>query len=89
MAKAQEETANIQEETAKIIRKPPNPMNKKIRIIERLMTLGIETDDAVKKLTPSDFISGGFSFDELALIHDLQIAIRNNAVYSFLVEKAG
>ena len=60
----------------------------RIRVIEKLISMDITTEEKVKDLTPNDLANGNFSFNDLAVIHNLQKAIKNNTVYSFLVGKS-
>lgn len=60
----------------------------RIKVIEKLIAMDITTEEKVKDLTPNDLANSDFSFNDLAVIHNLQKAIKNNTVYSFLVGKS-
>ncbi len=68
--------------------KPISEFQKKIKVIEKLTSMGITTEEQVKQLTPADLSKGNFSFVEFSIISDLQIAIKSGTVYSFLLSKS-
>ncbi len=60
-------------------------MQKKQRILEKLVSLGITTEEDLKKLTPNDLTKNeNLSFVELLLIYEMQEAVKNNRLFSFL-----
>ena len=68
--------------------KTMNETQKRIRIIEKLISLGVTNEETVKKITPNDLLkSADISFEELILIYDLQECVKKNRVFSFLAEK--
>ena len=61
---------------------------KRVKIIEKLNSLGITTEEQIKKLTPSELTAvKDISFAEILLICELQECVKNNKVYSFLSKK--
>lgn len=68
--------------------KTMNETQKRIRIIEKLISLGITNEEQIKKITPNDLLkSTDISFEELIMIYDLQECVKKNRVFSFLAEK--
>lgn len=68
--------------------KTMNETQKRIRIIEKLISLGITNEEQIKKITPNDLLkSADISFEELIMIYDLQECVKKNRVFSFLAEK--
>lgn len=68
--------------------KTMNETQKRIRIIEKLISLGITNEEQIKKITPNDLLkSADISFEELIIIYDLQECVKKNRVVSFLAEK--
>lgn len=62
-------------------------LQKKQRILERLVSLGIKTEEELKKLTPSSLTKDeSISFTELLLIYEMQEAVKENRLFSFLVK---
>lgn len=62
-------------------------LQKKQRILERLVSLGIKTEEELKKLTPSSLTKDeSISFTELFLIYEMQEAVKENRLFSFLVK---
>ena len=60
---------------------------KRVKIIEKLIALGVTTEEQVKKLTPNDLIkSEKMSFADILLIYELQDCVKNNKVFSFLAK---
>ena len=62
-------------------------LQKKQRILEKLVSLGIKTEEELKKLTPSSLTKDeSISFTELLLIYEMQEAVKENRLFSFLVK---
>lgn len=62
-------------------------LQKKQRILERLVSLGIKTEEELKKLTPNSLTKDeSISFTELLLIYEMQEAVKENRLFSFLVK---
>lgn len=60
---------------------------KRVKIIEKLIALGVTTEEQVKKLTPNDLVkSEKMSFADILLIYELQDCVKNNKVFSFLAK---
>lgn len=60
---------------------------KRVKIIEKLIALGVTSEDQVKKLTPNDLVkSEKMSFADILLIYELQDCVKNNKVFSFLAK---
>ncbi len=68
--------------------KTASKTQKRVKIIEKLNSLGITTEEQIKKLTPSELTAvKDISFAEILLICELQECVKNNKVYSFLSKK--
>ena len=62
-------------------------LQKKQRILEKLVSLGIKTEEELKKLTPNILTKDeSISFTELLLIYEMQEAVKENRLFSFLVK---
>lgn len=62
-------------------------LQKKQRILEKLVSLGIKTEEELKKLTPSSLTKDeSISFTELLLIYEMKEAVKENRLFSFLVK---
>ncbi len=62
-------------------------IQKKQRILEKLVSLGIKTEEELKKLTPNSLTKDeSISFTELLLIYEMQEAVKENRLFSFLVK---
>lgn len=61
---------------------------KRVKIIEKLISAGVATEEQIKKLTPSDLtVIKNISFTDILLVCELQECVKNNTVYSFLAKK--
>ena len=61
---------------------------KRVKIIEKLISAGVATEEQIKKLTPSDLaVIKDISFTDILLVCELQECVKNNKVYSFLAKK--
>lgn len=67
--------------------KQVSEMQKRVKIIEKLIALGVTSEEQVKKLTPNDLVkSEKMSFADILLIYELQDCVKNNKVFSFLAK---
>ncbi len=61
----------------------------RIKVVEKLIAMGITTEEQVRNLSPKDFAGNeSITFSDIAIIHSLQKSIKNNTVYSFLSAKS-
>ena len=61
---------------------------KRAKIIEKLISLGITTEEQLKKLTPAELtVDKDITFADIMLICELQECVKNNKVFSFLAKK--
>lgn len=57
----------------------------KIEVIEKLASLGINTEEQLEKLTPKELLGvESLSFKEIELIGQLQECVNENMLFSFL-----
>ena len=57
----------------------------KIEVIEKLASLGINTEEQFEKLTPKELLGvESLSFKEIELISQLQECVNENVLFSFL-----
>lgn len=69
--------------------KTQNEMQKRMKILEKVISLGYKTEEDIKKLMPKDLLKDeSLSFTDLLLIYDLQESIKNNRLFSFLSDGA-
>ena len=60
---------------------------KRMKIIEKLISLGVTSEDQVKKLEPADLLKcDKLSFEDIMLVNELQFSVKSNKVYSFLAQ---
>lgn len=60
---------------------------KRVKIIEKLISLGVTDEEKIKKLTPADLIkSENIDFSEIMLIYELQECVKTNKVFSFITK---
>ena len=79
---------NLEKRRKKQMAKPMNETQKRVRVIEKLISLGITDEEKVKKLTPNGLLkSDNISFEEVLLIYELQESVKKNRVFSFLAKK--
>lgn len=58
---------------------------KRMKILEKVISLGCKTEEDIKKLTPKDLMKDdSLPFTDLLLIYDLQESVKNNRLFSFL-----
>ncbi len=61
---------------------------KRVKIIEKLISAGITTEERIKKLTPAELTGyKDITFADILLICELQESVKNNKVISFLAKK--
>lgn len=69
--------------------KTQNEMQKRMKILEKVISLGYKTEEDIKKLMPKDLLKDeSLSFTDLLLIYDLQESVKNNRLFSFLSDGA-
>lgn len=69
--------------------KTQNEMQKRMKILEKVISLGYKTEEEIKKLMPKDLLKDeSLSFTDLLLIYDLQESVKNNRLFSFLSDGA-
>ena len=62
-----------------------SPILMKFEVIEKLASLGINTEEQLKKLTPKELLGvESLSFKEIELIGQLQECVNENLLFSFL-----
>lgn len=62
-----------------------SPIQMKFEVIEKLASLGINTEEQLKKLTPKELLGvETLSFKEIELIGQLQECVNENLLFSFL-----
>lgn len=61
---------------------------RRVKIIEKLISLGLTTEEQIKKLTSAELTAiKDISFTDILLIHELQECVKNNKVFSFIAKK--
>jgi len=66
-----------------------NEMQKRMKILEKVISIGYKTEEDVKKLMPKDLLKDeSLSFTDLLLIYNLQESVKNNRLFSFLSDGA-
>lgn len=66
-----------------------NETQKRMKILEKIISLGIKTEEDIKKLTPKDLMKDeSLTFADLMLIYDLQESVKNNRLFTFLSDGA-
>jgi len=67
--------------------KAPNELSKRLKVVERLVSLGYTSEDEIKKLTPKDIaVIDGISFADIVGIQQLQDSIKANKLFSYLAK---
>ena len=62
-----------------------NEMQKRMKILEKVISLGFKNEEDIKKLSPKDLMKEeSLSFSELLLIYELQESVKNNRLISFI-----
>ena len=66
-------------------KKKTSKVQMKIEVIEKLASLGINTEEQLKMLTPKELLGvESLSFKEIELIGQLQECVNENLLFSFL-----
>ena len=66
-----------------------NETQKRMKILEKVISLGFKTEEDIKKLTPKDLMKDeSLTFADLMLIYDLQESVKNNRLFTFLSDGA-
>lgn len=64
-----------------------NPLQKKLKILEKIIRTGVKTEDDFKKITPKDLMQiDGLSFNDINTVNLLQENIKNGTLFSFLAD---
>lgn len=67
--------------------KVPNEVAKKFKALEKLVSLGISSEDEIKKLTPKDLMAAkDISFADVVMIYQIMESVKQNKLFSFLVK---
>lgn len=67
--------------------KVPNEVAKKFKALEKLVSLGISSEDEIKKLTPKDLMDAkDISFADVVMIYQIMESVKQNKLFSFLVK---
>jgi len=78
--------AKVSEETAKKA-KAPNEVIKRLKLLEKLISLGLTTEEDIKKLTPKDIaVIDDISFTDIIEIQQLQECVKSNKLFSYLAK---
>ena len=65
--------------------KVPNEVAKKFKALEKLVSLGISSEDEIKKLTPKDLMDAkDISFADVVMIYQIMESVKQNKLFSFL-----
>lgn len=84
-----DESMNELVESINVMAKTQNEMQKRMKILEKVISLGYKTEEDIKKLMPKDLLKDeSLSFTDLLLIYDLQESVKNNRLFSFLSDGA-
>lgn len=67
--------------------KMQSEIQKRMKILERVISLGYKTEEDIKKLTPKDLMKEeSMTFADLLYISNLQESVKNNRLFSFLAK---
>ena len=67
--------------------KVPNEVAKKFKALEKLVSLGISSEDEIKKLTPKDLMDAkDISFADVVMIYQIMESVKQNKLFAFLVK---
>lgn len=67
--------------------KVPNEVTKRLKLLEKLISLGYTTEEDIKKLTPKDIaIIDDISFTDIIEIQQLQESVKSNKLFSYLAK---
>ena len=65
--------------------KVPNEVTKRLKLLEKLISLGYTTEEDIKKLTPKDIaVIDDISFTDIIEIQQLQESVKSNKLFSYL-----
>lgn len=67
--------------------KVPNEVTKRLKLLEKLISLGYITEEDIKKLTPKDIaVIDDISFTDIIEIQQLQESVKSNKLFSYLAK---
>lgn len=67
--------------------KVPNEVTKRLKLLEKLVSLGYTTEEDIKKLTPKDIaVIDDISFTDIIEIQQLQESVKSNKLFSYLAK---
>lgn len=67
--------------------KVPNEVTKRLKLLEKLISLGYTTEEDIKKLTPKDIaVIDDISFTDIIEIQQLQDSVKSNKLFSYLAK---
>ena len=67
--------------------KVSNEVAKKFKALEKLVSLGISSEEEIKKLTPKDLMEAkDISFADVVMIYQIMESVKQNKLFSFLVK---
>lgn len=67
--------------------KVPNEVTKRLKLLEKLISLGYTTEEDIKKLTPKDIaVIDDISFADIIEIQQLQESVKSNKLFSYLAK---
>ncbi|MBR3993749.1 MAG: hypothetical protein IKI97_00540 [Clostridia bacterium] len=67
--------------------KIPNEVTKRLKLLEKLISLGYSTEEDIKKLTPKDIaVIDDISFTDIIEIQQLQESVKSNKLFSYLAK---
>lgn len=67
--------------------KVPNEVTKRLKLLEKLISLGCTTEEDIKKLTPKDIaVIDDISFTDIIEIQQLQESVKSNKLFSYLAK---
>ena len=67
--------------------KVPNEVTKRLKLLEKLISLGYTTEEDKKKLTPKDIaVIDDISFTDIIEIQQLQESVKSNKLFSYLAK---
>ncbi len=67
--------------------KIPNEVTKRLKLLEKLISLGYTTEEDIKKLTPKDIaVIDDISFTDIIEIQQLQESVKSNKLFSYLAK---
>lgn len=67
--------------------KVPNEVTKRLKFLEKLISLGYTTEEDIKKLTPKDIaVIDDISFTDIIEIQQLQESVKSNKLFSYLAK---